>query len=244
MNNIIQIKAIAKKEIYAMMKSPVLYIAFLIFHLTLAIPFIGFNFWFNANISDLNFFFMNIPFAFILIIPLLTVGRWSDEYKYETDKILFNFPASEYTLIIGKFMAPAIVFIIILLCSMLIPISIFRIGYFYLPSFFISYIYTLFFGLACISISLAVSCISIHGGICFILSLLTIIFFSFIHILPKALNLPKVLIDTIRLISFQVHFETASHGVFNIKDFIFYFALIILGIEFNALILKSKREKR
>ncbi len=237
---------LVKKEFKLLYKSPVLYAVILFFFLLSGVLFIGSDYWFNAGLADFKTFFLNMPILFCVIIPMLTMSVWSDEKKYFTDKLLFSFPLSFRLIVISKYMNLVFVWLLILLLSMFIPISLFVLGNFSYGVFFISYLAVFFFGAALISISLACSSLSKYSAINFLFSFLVILFFSFLTsiISRKMIFLPVWFKSLLDYISFTNHFETSARGIFSSIDFIFYLILILFGIELNVFILKACRDSR
>lgn len=130
---------IAKKEFKTMYKSSSLYASSLFFLLGAAIAFIGSDSWFNAGLSDLKTFFLNMPFLLCVIIPMLTMSVWSDEKKQFTDKFLFSLPVPIRYVVLGKYLSLILIWFIMLFFSLVIPVSVFSLAYFDAGSFFVSY---------------------------------------------------------------------------------------------------------
>ena len=225
---------IAKKEFKMMYKSSSFYAASLFFLAGAAIAFIGSDSWFNAGLSDLKNFFLNMPLLFCVVIPMLTMSSWSDEKKQFTDKLLFSLPVSIRYIVLGKYLSLILIWSIMLALSLAIPLSVFSLAYFDAGSFFVSYI----------SISLGLSAVSGKTEINFLLSFLTVLFFTIIYPLTKNLNLPLLPNKIIAYLSFSSHFESAARGLFDSRDIIFYLILVALGIELNVFILTQQRNVR
>ncbi|MGI5064838.1 ABC transporter permease [Treponema putidum] len=235
---------IAKKEFKMMYKSSPFYASSLFFLTSAGIAFIGSDSWFNAGLSDLKTFFLNMPILFCIVIPMLTMSVWSDEKKQFTDKFLFSLPVSIRYIVLGKYLSLILSWSIMIALSLVIPLSVFSLAYFDSGSFFVSYISMFLFGTGIISISLGLSAVSGKSEINFLLSFLTVLFFTLIYPLTKNLNLPLLLNTIIGYFSFSPHFESAARGLFDSRDLIFYLILVVLGIELNVFILTKQRDVR
>lgn len=235
---------IAKKEFRMMYKSSSFYAASLFFLAGAAIAFIGSDSWFNAGLSDLKNFFLNMPLLFCVVIPMLTMSSWSDEKKQFTDKFLFSLPVSIRYIVLGKYLSLILIWSIMLALSLVIPLSVFSLAYFDSGSFFVSYISIFLFGAGIISISLGLSAVSGKPEINFLLSFLTVLFFTIIYPLTRNVNFPLLLNEIIAYLSFSHHFESAARGLFDSRDLIFYLILVVLGIELNVFILTQQRNVR
>lgn len=243
-NNLNSIFFLFKKEFAALCTAPVVYGAALFFILGGGLLFIGGGNWFYAAQSDLRMFFLNMPILFCVIIPMLTMSVWADEKKQYTDKLLFSFPISIRGIVSGKYLSVIAVWFFILLLSMVTPLSVFRLGYFSLSSFFISYCAVFFFGSGVLAISLALSAVSNYTAINFLLSFLCVSFFTFIHVSVLKIQYSGFIKTILNYLSFTLHFESSARGIFDSRDFIFYFILIMTGIELNVFILQIQRNKR
>lgn len=233
-----------KKEFLSFCTMPVLYGAALFFVLGSGLLFIGGTSWFYAGQSDLRAFFLNIPILCCVVIPMFTMSIWADEKKQHTDKLLFSFPISIRGIVLAKYLSLIAAWFLLLILSAVIPVSVFRLGYFSLSSFFLSYCAVFFFGSGVIAFSSALSSLTSHSAINFLLSFLTVLFFTFIHTaLFKTENL-NFIKTVLNYLSFTLHFESSARGIFDSRDFVFYFVLIALGIELNVFILQIQRSSR
>lgn len=233
-----------KKEFIYHCKTPVSYGAALFFVLLSGILFIGNNTWLYSGQSDFKIFFLNMPVLFCVMIPLLTMNSWADEKKQFTDKLLFSLPISIRGIVLGKYLSLIALWFLILSLTMIIPISVFSLGYFSIPSFFLSWISVFLFGTGIIAISLAIAAVSRHSAVNFLISFLIISFFTFIHLLMQQFENYSFITAVLNYFSFIRHFESAARGVFDSRDFIFYFILVAFGIELNTFILQIEKDKR
>ena len=232
-----------KKELTALLHSFAFWLSFLFFHLALSFLFLGLPVWFDMQLSSFSYFFSLFPFVFITVIPTLTIGMWTDEYKTETCQLLFLFPVPERTLVLTKFAACSIAFFIQLTTSLFVPLSVSGLVFFDGAAFFFSYFSVFIFGVSCIAISLALSSFSSESAVAFIFSFLTIAFFSLVHFIVRIFKVPRFLEKIIETLSFHYHFQNAALGIFNVSDYIFYGALILFGITCNIFSLKLRRLK-
>ncbi|UTC67666.1 MULTISPECIES: ABC transporter permease [unclassified Treponema] len=235
---------IAKKEFKMMYKSSTFYASSLFFILGAAFGFIGTDSWFNAGLSDLKTFFLNMPFLFCIIIPMLTMSLWSDEKKQFTDKFLFSLPVPIRYIVLGKYVSLIFIWLIMIGFSIIIPLSVFPLIYLDVGAFIVSYFSIFLFGAGIISFSSALAALSPRTEINFLFSFLTVLFFTFIYPITKNLNFSLFLHKIISYLSFSSHFDSAARGLFDSADIFFYFLLIALGIELSVFILTKQRDAK
>lgn len=215
-------KALFFKELHMRIYSPVLYAALLVFYLASALPFVGSGYWFSAGLSDFRFFFLNLPFLFCIIIPLLAMNSWTDEKKYGTDRLLASYPVSIVLLACAKYAALLVCVAAGAALVLCIPLSVVPLVYFDFFPFFLSYCAVLFFGAALSAWALALSNICTHAAISFLLTFFIGLFLTVPHILSSLLPLPLWVVKMLRYLSFTLHFESAARGIFDTRDFFFY----------------------
>lgn len=244
MNRFPAFKALFTKELHTLVYSPALYAAALVLYLGAALPFVGSGYWFSAGLSDFRSFFLNLPFLFCIVIPLLAMNSWADEKKHGTDRLLAAYPIDKRQLAAAKYAALLVCFAGAASLTMVIPLSVIPLVYFDVFPFFLSYCAVLFFGAALSAWSLALSNISAHTAVSFLLSFFTGIFFTASHVLAQILPLPSFIVKVLRYCSFTLHFESAARGIFDTRDFFFYILLIIAAQGLSVFLLYAQEESR
>lgn len=78
-----------------------------------------------ANLDQLSRWF---PFLLLVFIPAITMTVWAEEKRSGTDAILFTLPASDFEIMLGKYLSVAMVYTIALFFSLTQLIALERIG--------------------------------------------------------------------------------------------------------------------
>ena len=102
--------AILKREIHAYFSTPLGYVFLAVFYF-----FSGFYFFAGVlyqNSTDLSVVFESMFMIIMLLVPILTMRLFSEDYKTGTDQLLLTSPVSASGLVYGKFFAAYAVFAI------------------------------------------------------------------------------------------------------------------------------------
>ena len=118
---------IYRRELTSYFTSPIAYIFVCAFLVVMGIFFfLIFGFFQNPN-PDLRTYYTWFIFAFLLLIPPVTMRLWSEEKKAGTIEILMTLPFRSWEVVLGKFLAGYTVIGVTLLLTMLVPLSVTRV---------------------------------------------------------------------------------------------------------------------
>lgn len=113
------------------------------------------NFEYVLNFSSL---------IFIIIVPVLTMRVISEERKQKTDQLLYTLPVSTTRIILGKFLALLVLFVIPLAIIALYPLLLSQYGDVYLPASYGSLIAFFIMGAALIAMGIFISSLTENQG--------------------------------------------------------------------------------
>ncbi len=118
----------------------------------------------NSSIANFEYVLAYISIILVVMVPLLTMHVMSEERHQRTDQMLYSLPISTTEVILGKFMALAVIFAIPCAVIGVYPLIFANFGSVYLPTSYGSIIAFYFLGLALLSIGLFVSCLTESQG--------------------------------------------------------------------------------
>jgi ABC-2 type transport system permease protein len=232
---------ITRKELNSYYNSPIAYIVYAVYLVFMFIWLFFINHFIESGIADLRIYFMMIPYVFIFFIPALTMRSWAEEKKMGTEELLLTLPFKEYELVAGKFIATFILLTVLLVLSLVLPLSLSILGDFEWGQIIAQYIGVILFGGACISVGLFVSSLSRNQIISFIFSALGLFFIIIISEVNKMVDLPLFIGGFLNALSFNYHFEAFSKGLIDSRDILYFVLVSIFFLYLNSRVLIFKK---
>ena len=132
---------------------------------------------YNLQSSMVNFEYVlgGMSFVFLVIVPVLTMRILAEERRQKTDQLLYSLPLSMTKVVLGKYFAMLVIFLIPLLIISLYPIVLSAYGNVYLPAAYGAIVGFFFLGAALIAIGMYVSSVTesqaVAAGLCFVVML-------------------------------------------------------------------------
>ena len=234
-----------KREFAAYFSTPVAYV-FLIVYLLVS----GYFTWilgdYYANDqADLQGFFANHPWVYVVLIPAVTMRLWAEERRGGTIELLLTLPISMTQAVVGKFLAAWAFTGVALALTFTEWLSVSYLGDPDHGVILASYIGSLLMAGGFLAVGSAVSALTKNQVIAFVLSLvscLAIVFLGF----PGVIDLisswaPEFLVDTVRSFSFLTHFAAITRGVVEARDLLFFLSLIALFLYANVVFVDLRK---
>lgn len=185
-------------------------------------------------------FFGNLNFLMLFICPLISMRLFSEERKQSTMDLLNAAPISDWSLVLGKFLASSIIILFMFAMTLMIPIILYRSGL-YETRIILSGYMGLYFNVLCyLSIGLFASSLTENQIVSAVMSTILIIFFwmfawasnsiehSYLHIIVKYLGL-------------ILHFQNIVRGIVSSVDMIYYVSFIGLFLLLTKKSLEARR---
>lgn len=147
--------AVVKKELKLYFSTPTGYI-FMGFFLLISGFFYAVSNLFSAS-PNYTSVLGNITFIFLVVVPVLTMRLLSEEARTKTDQLLLTSPLRLTEIVLGKYFAAALVFVITLLVTCIYPIILSFYGEIAVAEIVGAYIGFLLLGCSFIAIGLFVS---------------------------------------------------------------------------------------
>jgi ABC-2 type transport system permease protein len=231
------IKTIFQKELRSYFDSPIAYVVIVVFLVILGWFFT--SGLFLANVASLRTVFETAPFLLLFFGPAITMRLISEEKKSGTIELLSTKPLRDHEIIIGKFLASWMLYLIALIPTLLYYLSISMIGSLDMGPVVGGYLGLLLVGGVFLSVGVLGSTLTENQVVAFILSFL-LVFILFI--LDKILLfVPGSLASIFEYLSIDYHFSNIARGVIDTRDIIYYFSAIGLMLYLSTVILSKRR---
>ena len=236
---------IVKRELASYFSTPLAYV-FIVIFLTLIGSFTFYlgNFFVRGQ-ADLNAFFAFHPWVYILLIPAVTMRLWAEERKSGTIELLMTLPVSITNTVVAKYLAAWSFTAIALFLTFPMWITVNYLGNPDNTVILASYIGSLIMAGGFLAIGSCISALTKSQVIAFVISVV-ICFMFILSGFPMVLDLfeswaPQAVVDAIASFSFLTHFTSIKKGVIDIRDVIYFAALITFWLYVNIVIIENKK---
>lgn len=239
------IRIIAKREIGSYFGTPLAYVFLVIFlSLTAALAFY-LGGLLDTGQADLAPFFVYHPWLYLLLVPAVAMRLWAEERKTGTIENLLTLPVSTPEVVLGKFLAAWFFCGIALVLTFPIWVTVNVLGDPDNGVIIASYLASFLMAGAFMAIGACVSALTKNQVIAFIVAATACFLFTMSG-LDMVLDFfrswaPDWFVDTIASLSFLTHFSTVTKGVIDLRDLIFFIALIAFWLFANVVVVETRK---
>ncbi len=195
--------------------------------------------------SDLDGMFNMAPFAFMFLIPAITMRFFSEEHRSGTIDLLLSKPISDLKIILAKYFAAFALVVFSIIPTLIYFYSVYQLGFpkgnLDIGAFWGSFIGLIFLGASFTSIGLFSSVITKNQILSFVISvaLIALFYLGFeFAFSSNAINSNALLIQNLGMSS---HYVSISRGVIDSRDLIYFFSFIFIFIFLSRTILGSRK---
>ncbi len=230
--------AVYKRDLRAYFTSPLGYVFIAAFLIVTNLVFLVTNLLTGSN--AIGTVYTVILYILIVIVPILTMRTFSEDYKQRTDQLLLTSPVKASGIVMGKFLAAYTVYCIALLITIIYVIIVAAVGDVNMASIIGNYIALLGVATVYIAIGCFISSLTENQ---LVSAIATLGVFAAIFLLDMAYNLVNV--DWIKTILYWVsifrRYNTFYLGVFSVADFFYYLSIAAVFVFLTVRVLEKKR---
>ncbi|MCK5214334.1 MAG: Gldg family protein [Candidatus Omnitrophica bacterium] len=175
MKNLHHYKSIFVRELISYFNSPIAYIFIVVFVMLINSLFM--MSFFLMGTVDMRYFFSLLPIVLCVFIPSITMRIWAEEKKGNTFELLLTFPMSSHKLVLGKFCASFVFYLLSLAGTLFIPVMLFAVGTPDIGPILGGYLGAVFMGAFFLSVGIFISGLCKEQIVAFIVAMLACFFF-------------------------------------------------------------------
>jgi ABC-2 type transport system permease protein len=230
--------AIVKRELGAYFSSPIGYVYLGVFYLLTGYFFFGGVLYSNsAEMSPVFQVMINIV---MFLTPILTMRLMSEDLRHRTDQALLTAPLSLGAIVVGKFLAAALVFTAGVSMTLVYSIVVEVLSQVNWPLVWGSYIAILLLGFAFIAIGQFITSLTENQAIsaigCFAVVLFVVLMDTLIEIVPNPM-LRTILLG----ISFMNRYTPITNGILGIANLVFFISVCGIFLFLTTRVLEKRR---
>ncbi len=240
-----QTLAVLKRELASYFATPLAYVFIVVFLFATGLFTFYIGDFFGAGRADLQTFFFFHPWLYLFLVPAISMRLWAEERKAGTLEVLLTLPIPLWATVLGKFLAAWIFTAIALALTFPIWISVNYLGDPDNGVIAASYVGSLLLAGGYLAIGAAVSAMTNNQVIAFVVSVV-VCFLFLVSGLPLVLDVfnawaPQFLVTTVASFSFLTHFQSIQKGVIDLRDVVFFVALIVFWLYVNKTLIEARR---
>ncbi len=216
------IPSIFAREMKTYFVSPIAYVALIVFVLLTGYFFAAYFNWASRYQGEANMrvLFHNMSITMLFLAPLITMRLFAEEKRSGTIEIMMTSPVTDTEIVIGKFAASAVLFLIMLALTALCPIFLMAYGTPDVAPMAVGYLGLFLLGATFLSLGVVTSSLTKNQIVAALISFVMLLGLWVIGWMSSAVGsqFGKVL----SFISLVDHFDDFSKGVLDTKHVIYY----------------------
>jgi len=237
--NLLNVKAITKKEIKSYINNPAAYIVLIAFSLMWQ-----FLFFKNALIvgeSSLRSLFEVLPWLLLIFIPAITMGSISKEKDEGTLELILTHPIHDIELILSKIVSASVFIIYALLFTFPLAFTFSKFGKFDWGVYAGQLIGSVLLSISIVSLGVYISSL-VKNQIASLLVTMVAVFFLIVSGSEfLTISIPFSILPIMTNISVLTHFQSTIRGVLDLRDLLYFLSFTLVFISLAFLQLSKRR---
>jgi ABC-2 type transport system permease protein len=183
--------------------------------------------------------FQVLAVVLLLLVPLITMRLLAEEKRSGTAELLFTYPLTDWSVILGKFLAALIVYLVLLACTFIYAAATGVITTLDWGALLTSYLGMILLGASLLSLGLFASSLTENQIIAAVTGFALLL-------LLWVVGLARVLSAgfwgrVLQAVSIMDHFDNFTRGVIDTRDLVYHFSFIFFFLFLTKRILESRR---
>ncbi len=239
------VRVIFRRELRSYFATPLAYVFIVIFLVLASVFTFQVGGFFERGQADLQPFFRWHPWIYLVLIPAVSMRLWAEERNSGSIELLMTLPLHLWQAVLGKFLAAWCFAGVALLLTFPIWITVNYLGSPDNGAILAAYFGSWLLAGGFLAIGTCLSAATRNQVIAFVTAALAGLLFL-LSGFPLVLDfvrgvLPAALVDAVASLSFLTHFDAISKGVIDLRDLVYFGALIGFWLTATALVLDMKK---
>lgn len=231
-------KAVFRREFVSYFTSPIGYIFLGAFFLCGGIFFTVTSI--SQGTTGLSAMFGLLLYVLIVLIPILTMRTLSDDKRQKTDQILLTSPVNLSGIVMGKFFASLVVYIISVSITLVFAVVVSAFAQPDWTVIFGNIVGLILLGSACIAIGIFASSLTENQVVSAVISFILIAFFSLISAISTVF-VNETVIKIFNSFSFLERYDGFTYGQFDLSNVLFFISVTAAFLFFTIRVLERRR---
>lgn len=180
-----------------------------------------------------------MSYVLLLIVPIITMRLYAEEKSLGTDEMLLTSPISVWQIVLGKFLAAALFYLLILALTLFFPGILLQYVGLDWGQVLTNYLGLLLMGVSFISFGLFSSTMTRSQLIAAIVSFAVLFGFWILGWLAESLL--GAAADILKYLAFTEHFLSFNRGVLHTGDVVYFISFIVFFLFLSARAVESSR---
>ena len=185
------------------------------------------------------YFFVDVRFVMLFLIPALTMGLLAEEKKLGTMELLWTYPIPELSIILAKFLAALAVFLLLLVATLLYPLLIQTVYPVEWGPVLAGYLGLFLLGAAFIAVGLFISSLTDNQVVAAMATFGVLVLFWFLTWNEAATS--EVFPELLRHLSLFDRFQNFAQGAIDSQEVVFFVCVTLLFLALAWQSLQSRR---
>ncbi|AFI31544.1 ABC transporter permease protein [Borrelia duttonii CR2A] len=232
---------LSKKELKVLFGTPTAYVVILFFLIFVNFSFIFLSGFFIKDNASLMSYFSSMPIILMLVLPALSMGVFSEEYKTGSIELLYALPINPQEIVLGKFITLKIFTLILFALTLPLTLMTIFMGEFDLGIIFLQYLGIILYSYSVLSIGVFISSITKSQIVSYILSVFVLVIIVFSGKLVMIFGKDNIFGQILNFISISNHFGYFNMGILNLSDLIYFSTFTITFLILSAYSIRLKK---
>lgn len=239
------ISVILKRELASYFATPLAYVFIIIFLAMSGVFTFYMGSFFERGQADLLPFFGFHPWLYLFLVPAIAMRLWAEERKSGSIELLLTLPVTMWQAVLGKFLAAWLFCGLALCLTFPMWLTVAWLGDPDHGAIATGYLGSWLMAGGFLAIGSCVSATTKNQVIAFIVGLVACFLFL-VSGFPLVIDAfsgwaPSVLVEAVASLSFMTHFEGLSKGVIDLRDILFFMAVMAAWLYANTLVVEMKK---